>query len=606
MEAYVVSARKYRPDSFESVVGQSHVTETLEHEVSSGNIAQALLFTGPRGVGKTTCARILANRINEVHTGPDADYSLNIFELDAASNNSVEDIRSLIDQVRFAPQIGKYKVYIIDEVHMLSSQAFNAFLKTLEEPPAHAIFILATTEKHKVLPTILSRCQVFDFKRITVGDIADHLAVIAEKEGVKADPDALHVIAEKADGALRDSLSIFDRMVAAAHGGDITLELVRRNLQVLDREVYFEVMDLMLDQDIPGILNSVHRVVERGFNPHKFIGGLAAHAREVLLCHHAATVPLMDVPESSRQKYIMQAERASMAWLANALKALSDADINYKASANPRLLVEITLMDLAGAAAPSATEEVAEKKKPEPELKQATETATEADPAREPVAEPAPAPAPEPAAASAPESAPEPTPEAEPAPTPAPEPAVEPVAETTTAPEEEEESKPATTRRRHRASFSIQAALKDEKDEVAEGETDDEGSGGSASLSMRNTPFSQKALEAGWRDLIRSVEGERLAHGVLNDLSPVRESDQLIRLTVFNQFQETFLEEQRDKLTLTIRNLLENDQIKFKIVVEEGESNARLVYTPEERFQYLLEKNPQLAEFRKRFKLDIK
>lgn len=594
MEAYVVSARKYRPDSFESVVGQSHVTETLEHEVSSGNIAQALLFTGPRGVGKTTCARILANRINEVHTGPDADYSLNIFELDAASNNSVEDIRSLIDQVRFAPQIGKYKVYIIDEVHMLSSQAFNAFLKTLEEPPAHAIFILATTEKHKVLPTILSRCQVFDFKRITVGDIANHLALIAEKEGVKADPDALHVIAEKADGALRDSLSIFDRMVAAAHGGDITLDLVRRNLQVLDREVYFEVMDLMLDQDIPGILNAVHRVVERGFNPHKFIGGLAAHAREVLLCHHAATVALMDVPESSKQKYVTQAGRASMAWLANALKALSEADIQYKASANPRLLVEITLLDLAGAAQPSAAE-AAEKKKPEPELaSSAPEPTPEPEKVEAPVVTETPAPdvpveevpvEEVPVVAPVAESAPESIPEPEPTPDP----------------------KPAASRRRHRASFSIKAALKEEVEviEHEDGSTT-EVSSTTTSLSMRNTPFTQQALESIWRDVIKSVEGERLAHGVVNDLAPVKEGDHNIRLTVFNQFQEGLLEEQRDHLTLKIRDLLENDQIKFKIVVEEGESNARLVYTPEERFQYLLEKNPQLAEFRKRFKLDIK
>ena len=227
---YLVSARKYRPAAFESVVGQAHVTETLEHEVLTGRLAQALLFTGPRGVGKTTCARILARRINEVHTGEGLDYSLNIFELDGASNNTVDDIRQLIDQVRFAPQMGKYKVYIIDEVHMLSQAAFNAFLKTLEEPPAHAIFILATTEKHKVLPTILSRCQIFDFKRIGISDIADHLQWVAGKEGLVAEQEALHAIAEKADGSLRDSLSIFDRIAAFAQGGPLTYDLVRRNL----------------------------------------------------------------------------------------------------------------------------------------------------------------------------------------------------------------------------------------------------------------------------------------------------------------------------------------------------------------------------------------
>src|SRR6056300_1563300 len=243
---YIVSARKYRPKDFEAVVGQSHVTETLEHEVASGHLAQALLFTGPRGVGKTTCARILARRINEVHTGPDQDYSLNIFELDAASNNSVDDIRQLIDQVRFAPQVGRFKVYIIDEVHMLSQAAFNAFLKTLEEPPAHAIFILATTEKHKVLPTILSRCQIFDFKRIGLQDIAHHLRFVADKEGIQAEEEALHAIAEKADGALRDSLSIFDRVAAFARGGTVTYDLVRENLQLLDRSVFFESVHHML------------------------------------------------------------------------------------------------------------------------------------------------------------------------------------------------------------------------------------------------------------------------------------------------------------------------------------------------------------------------
>jgi DNA polymerase III subunit gamma/tau len=273
---YLVSARKYRPAAFESVVGQAHVTETLEHEVLTGRLAQALLFTGPRGVGKTTCARILARRINEVHTGEGLDYSLNIFELDGASNNTVDDIRQLIDQVRFAPQMGKYKVYIIDEVHMLSQAAFNAFLKTLEEPPAHAIFILATTEKHKVLPTILSRCQIFDFKRIGITDIADHLHWVAGKEGLVAEQEALHAIAEKADGSLRDSLSIFDRIAAFAQGGPLTYDLVRRNLQLVDRGLYVGLWNQIMAADRASVLTVIQDVLDEGFGPF----GLAGFRKE--------------------------------------------------------------------------------------------------------------------------------------------------------------------------------------------------------------------------------------------------------------------------------------------------------------------------------------
>ena len=301
---YLVSARKYRPAAFQSVVGQQHVTETLEHEVVSGRLAQALLFTGPRGVGKTTCARILARRINEVHTGEGLDYSLNIFELDAASNNTVDDIRQLIDQVRFAPQMGTYKVYIIDEVHMLSQAAFNAFLKTLEEPPAHAVFILATTEKHKVLPTILSRCQIFDFKRIGIGDIADHLQWVAQQEGLGAEPEALHAIAEKADGSLRDSLSIFDRIAAFAQGGTLTYELVRQNLQLVDRALFVNLWSSIERGDRASILNVVQHVLDQGFDLQRFLMGFAGYVRELLLAQHPATVALLDVPDSAKQQLL--------------------------------------------------------------------------------------------------------------------------------------------------------------------------------------------------------------------------------------------------------------------------------------------------------------
>jgi len=359
---YLVSARKYRPAAFASVVGQAHVTETLEHEVVSGRLAQALLFTGPRGVGKTTCARILARRINEVHTGEGLDYSLNIFELDAASNNTVDDIRQLIDQVRFAPQVGTYKVYIIDEVHMLSQAAFNAFLKTLEEPPAHAVFILATTEKHKVLPTILSRCQIFDFKRIGIGDIAEHLAWVAAQEGIDAAPEALHAIAEKADGSLRDSLSIFDRIAAFTQGGTISYERVRQNLQLVDRALFVALWESIEAADRASVLTAIQDVIDQGFDLQRFLVGFTGYVRELLLAHHPATVALLDVPESAKKGVLEASSRAPVARVASALKRLVAADAGYRAASNARWHVEVALLDLIDAEAPD------EKKKSRSEL----------------------------------------------------------------------------------------------------------------------------------------------------------------------------------------------------------------------------------------------
>ncbi|MAZ29488.1 MAG: DNA polymerase III subunit gamma/tau [Cytophagaceae bacterium] len=347
MEHFVVSARKYRPATFEDVVGQQAITNTLENAIAHNHLAQALLFTGPRGVGKTTCARILAKRINEEATGNvDEDYAFNIFELDAASNNSVDDIRNLIDQVRIPPQVGKYKVYIIDEVHMLSSSAFNAFLKTLEEPPKHAIFILATTEKHKILPTILSRCQIFDFKRITVKDIRDHLMVIAQREGIAADEDALQIIAQKADGALRDALSTFDRVVSFA-GSTLTRKAVTENLNVLDYDTYFEVTDRVLNNDIPGLLVQFNELLARGFDGHHFIAGLASHFRDLMVCKNPATIPLLEVGEQTKAKYKEQAQNTPFDLLLKGIDMANDCDLKYKTSRNPRLLVELCLMQVA-------------------------------------------------------------------------------------------------------------------------------------------------------------------------------------------------------------------------------------------------------------------
>lgn len=346
MEQFVVSARKYRPQTFKDVVGQQAITNTLLNAIENNHLAQALLFTGPRGVGKTTCARILARKINQPgYDDPFEDFAFNVFELDAASNNSVDDIRSLIDQVRIPPQTGQYKVYIIDEVHMLSSAAFNAFLKTLEEPPKHAIFILATTEKHKIIPTILSRCQIFDFKRITVKDAKEHLAEVAKSQGVEFEDDALHIIAQKADGAMRDALSIFDRVVSYC-GNNLTRQAVTENLNVLDYETYTRVTDLILENNIPEVLLAYNEILAKGFDGHHFIAGLASHFRDVLVAKNPATLSLLEVGEQAQRLYFEQAKKASSEFLLKGIDLANDCDLKYKLSQNQRLLVELCLMQL--------------------------------------------------------------------------------------------------------------------------------------------------------------------------------------------------------------------------------------------------------------------
>jgi DNA polymerase-3 subunit gamma/tau len=347
MEQFIVSARKYRPQTFEDVIGQKAITNTLENAIKNNHLAQALLFTGPRGVGKTTCARILAKRINENagETSTD-DFAFNIFELDAASNNSVDDIRSLTEQVRIPPQTGKYKVYIIDEVHMLSQAAFNAFLKTLEEPPAHAIFILATTEKHKIIPTILSRCQIFDFKRIGVLDAKEYLVKIAAQENINADDDALHIIAQKADGAMRDALSIFDRVVSFS-GKELTRKAVTENLNVLDYDEYFITSDLLLENKIPEVLIHFNSILSKGFEGHHFINGLASHFRDLLVAKDKITLDLLEVGDNAKKKYLEQSQKSDIRFLLQAIELANECDLKYKSSKNQRLLIELTLMQLA-------------------------------------------------------------------------------------------------------------------------------------------------------------------------------------------------------------------------------------------------------------------
>ena len=360
MENYIVSARKYRPSTFESVVGQHALTTTLKNAIATNKQAHAYLFCGPRGVGKTTCARIFAKTINcmsptaegeacnqcESCTAFNEQRSYNIHELDAASNNSVDDIRQLVEQVRIPPQIGKYKVYIIDEVHMLSASAFNAFLKTLEEPPRHAIFILATTEKHKILPTILSRCQIYDFNRISVEDTVAHLAYVASKEGITAEPEALNIIALKADGGMRDALSIFDQVVSFT-GGNITYQSVIENLNVLDYEYYFRLTDHFLENKVCDALLLLNDVLNKGFDGSHFITGLSSHFRDLLVSKDPATLPLLEVGASIRQRYQEQAQKCPLPFLYRAMKLCNDCDLNYRASKNKRLLVELTLIQVA-------------------------------------------------------------------------------------------------------------------------------------------------------------------------------------------------------------------------------------------------------------------
>jgi DNA polymerase-3 subunit gamma/tau len=638
---YLVSARKYRPAAFQSVVGQQHVTETLEHEVVSGRLAQALLFTGPRGVGKTTCARILARRINEVHTGEGLDYSLNIFELDAASNNTVDDIRQLIDQVRFAPQMGTYKVYIIDEVHMLSQAAFNAFLKTLEEPPAHAVFILATTEKHKVLPTILSRCQIFDFKRIGIGDIADHLQWVAQQEGLGAEPEALHAIAEKADGSLRDSLSIFDRIAAFAQGGTLTYELVRQNLQLVDRALFVNLWSSIERGDRASILNVVQHVLDQGFDLQRFLMGFAGYVRELLLAQHPATVALLDVPDSAKQQLLEAATQSNAGRTASALKRLVAADAGYRAASNARWHVEVALLDLV------PDHESDEKKKPS-----RVEAAPAADALPQSVSPPSsqvPSPsanvqvdqtltpseivkASEPISANfanpaSPASGPISANLANPA-----SPASGPISANLANP-----SSPASGSisanlanlansanesisvnfanlgqsaevppRARRTAFSIKDLGVKPEPTVAESLTSAYEEEVEVPHTERNLrPFTQQALDNAWKDSEQLFHDAPMVKSLVQTVVPVLEGDAVIRVSLENELQETLMHAERDRLVPFLRQVLQNDSIKLQTVVQEGSVNAKLVYTPDERYAFLLEKNPHLDDFRREFQLDI-
>ena len=594
MDNYIVSARKYRPVTFEDVVGQQSITSTLQKAIKNNHLAQALLFCGPRGVGKTTCARILAKAINqdtfEGELDPDEDFSFNIFELDAASNNSVDDIRNLIDQVRFSPQQGKFKVYIIDEVHMLSQAAFNAFLKTLEEPPAHAIFILATTEKHKIIPTILSRCQIFDFRRIQVSDMVSHLNNIAEKEGVTAEEEALHVVAEKADGALRDALSIFDRLVTFC-GNNVTYKDAIENLNILDYDYYFRATDLILEGDMAGSMLLFNEVLDYGFNGHEFINGLATHFRNLLMCKDASTVKLLEVSEKIQQKYLEQTQKCSPLNLLKGLRAMNDCDVQYKSSKNQRLTVELAIMKMCAMhKAPEGTAPAAPQKK-----KPLAEVPTPVVSSQEPVSN----------NISNPEPVEIQTVEVDE--TPKPKPAVE-VSNNQTASavsdeqtNKEERATPSTkviplkTGRKYGRGNRVK--ISEAHLPVEENEIDPN--------SLPKDSFSEEHLQKIWNDRVNLLFKEK--PGILSSLTkhpPVLKEEHTIELKLDGKHQLEQLQENRGILIEAIRKDLNNFSVQLETPVEEIIVTKK-AYTPKEIYQGMVAENPHLQKLRDELDLDL-
>lgn len=586
MDNFIVSARKYRPSTFNSVVGQSSLTTTLKNAINSNHLAHAYLFCGPRGVGKTTCARIFAKTINCEHLTAEHEAcnqcescvsfneqrSYNIHELDAASNNSVDDIRSLIDQVRIPPQIGKYSVYIVDEVHMLSPGAFNAFLKTLEEPPSHAIFILATTEKHKIIPTILSRCQIYDFNRITVADTVAHLQHVAKSENVTVDINGLNIIAQKSDGGMRDALSIFDQLVSFC-GNNITYQGVIENLNVLDYEYYFKLVEAFLNGDVQKPLLIFNDVLNKGFDAHHFITGLSAHFRDILVSKDPSTIELLEVGADIGKRYQQQAQLCSPEFIFQALKISNDCDLNYRISKNKRLLVELTLIRLSQlndekkkdflnevAAAPIrkiATQHQQTSKTTEPETAPATKPVVQA------VVQP---------------KKHESTVEAAPLPS-------------------KPQSTPANFNQRP-ASISISKATStvqapEQNYNATVGETQ-----------PTNEYFSDEALLDGWIEFGKTINDEIKGIGFQNTNLPVRVSDTTFEILVNNVMQENELKKIQTDIVQFLINRLKNSSISMIIKVAE-ESEMQRTLSPEERYKSMVDQNPALEKLRKNLQLEI-
>lgn len=591
MDNYIVSARKYRPDTFDTVVGQGALTTTLKNAIANQKLAHAYLFCGPRGVGKTTCARIFAKTINCLHPLPDGEAcnecesckafnegrSYNIHELDAASNNSVEDIRNLIEQVRIPPQIGKYKVYIIDEVHMLSSAAFNAFLKTLEEPPAHAIFILATTEKHKILPTILSRCQIYDFNRISVADIVAHLESVAAREHIEAEPEALNVIAQKADGGMRDALSIFDQVVSFTNG-HITYKSVIENLNVLDYDYYFRLMDCFLQHKVSDCLLIFNDVLQKGFDANHFVTGLTAHFRDLLVSRDAQTLPLLEVGASIRERYRQQAQQCSPKFLFKAMKLSNDCDLNYRVSKNKRLLVELTLIQLA----------------------QLTEDADEAGVGRGPaqVIKPVFQQKQQPAPQAAPTAAPSPVVQKVEAPS-----AQAPV-HTSPLPKQETASKIPVMRAAD-VSISLSRPRPDKQSEKKASQASTEGAVSEQSSEYEDYRVTERDLNYYWRQFVALLPKEEAANaGRMSNMKPALKDDVTFEVVVDNEIVARYMQELTPKIEEYLRENLHNRKIRMETRVSVGNENKR-AYSHLERFQMMSRKNPDLLGLKEAFGLDL-
>ena len=607
MENFVVSARKYRPITFDTVVGQGSITNTLKNAIRNNTLAQAFLFCGPRGVGKTTCARIMAKTINCLNPTENMEAcnecescrafnnnaSFNIYELDAASNNSVEDIRSLVDQVRIPPQIGQYKVYIIDEVHMLSAAAFNAFLKTLEEPPAYAKFILATTEKHKIIPTILSRCQIFDFKRITVDDIAKHLAYVAQSEGVSAEPEALNIIAQKADGALRDALSIFDQMVSFS-SKNITYKDVIDNLNVLDYDYYFQIVDHILQGHTSDILLILNDIISKGFEPQHFVSGMGNHLRSLMVCKDPSTVQLLEVSEQLRQRYLAQSQACPMPFLIRALEINNKCDIDYRAANNKRLHLEIALLKMCALCSQA--------------LNMPT---TQAQPVQMPQNNPAQQPTPVQPQKPAIQPTPQPTPQTQPA---APQPQVQqqhpqpnnPTVQqstlqqpnnstiqqpTATVSTSSTSATPTLRPRGTTSSISINQAMRQAEQKVEEKEE------------TWDTPFTQEQLSASWLDFVNRYKNVSPNFAAaLGKYSPKLIGGSEIHFSVDNLLFERDTEGM-SALRHHLKQSLHNNQFQLKPEVLErpGEIEA---YTDKDKFEKMAEERPFLRTLQAELKLE--
>ena len=589
MERFVVSARKYRPVTFDTVVGQPSITNTLKNAIRNNHLAQAFLFTGPRGVGKTTTARILAKTINCENITLQVEacdactsclsfnngQSLNIYELDAASNNSVDDIRALVDQVRYAPQMGKYKIYIIDEVHMLSASAFNAFLKTLEEPPSYAIFILATTEKHKILPTILSRCQIFDFNRISIDDIVTHLESIAVKENVTAEADALHVIAQKADGALRDSLSLFDQLVSFA-GHTLTYKDVINNLNILDHDYYFRITDEILAANTSAVFLTLNEIISNGFDSHNFISGLASHFRDLLICKDDITLSLLEVSPSVREKYKVQSLSCSPTWLLQVLDMANRADVQYKQVKNQRLHVELYLLKMCASAKPATDQQQAEPVKKKIDLAMNL-APTAAQVVSAPVA-----------IVSSPEKVIASTPESKPTVTiPSP-----PSAVTATTPDS---SSPIG-----RKTISISSKLNSGADKKTNAPVEE-------ILPDLANEFDQGKLELIWNQYANKIQAEgkmTLSTAMLKRPAVIIEKHQLLFQVDNTAIEKDFIE-QKINILGYLRRELNNFKINLELKVSTEAHVNDIPYTPSEKFKKLAEQNPAMMELKKKFDLEI-